>query len=289
MIILILGDTGSGKTSLGVSFGIKAMDNGEESVEMCRDRLSAYSGYSKVEIPSEHLVYSDIFMHGSEVNNTERTAHFTTGYRFGLPNEDFETDYFPYGSTIIFDEARKYWSARKSMLPYDKGGTHEKTFEAFELHRQNGLTIIMVTQLLTHIDNNIRSLAHIVIEPLEIIQERVGKVLKHDITKWKCRVYGSCDEYEQFKKGDKSIKVEETEYTFNGDIFECYDSEFFMFKFIHGLKKYSCIKLKPCDGTKQSVKKLYELYSDLRTNYKKKREELKNASKEPGRIAATYL
>ena len=120
-----------------------------------------------------------------DVDITPHTPHFTTGYRFGLPNDDFETDYYPYGSTLIFDESRKYWSARKSMLTYEKGGTHEKTFEGFELSRQNNLTIIMITQLINHLDINIRSLCHQVIEPYEIRQEQVGKRLVFIRTIWK--------------------------------------------------------------------------------------------------------
>lgn len=287
MIIYIVGSTGSGKSSLAVNFGLKSMDNGKEALKVARDRLSCFEGYSKVSLPENHLTYSDIYMCGSEIYSKKQTSHFTTGYRFGLPNDDFETDYFPYGSTIIYDEARKYWSARKSLLPYDKGGTHEKTFEAFELHRQNNLTIILVTQLYNHIDVNIRTLAHLVIEPYEINQEKVGKKLKRIITKWKCREFASVEDYEMYKKNDKNIKFEEKEYIFNGDIFQCYDSEFFIFKFIHGLRKFSHVRLKPCDGTKKSVKKLFELYSDLRTNYKEKR--AKDGISRSRSVTRTYL
>lgn len=266
------------------------MDNGEEQLEVAQESLSAFSGFSKVKLPEEHLVYSDIYMCGSEVDINPHIPHFTTGYRFGLPNDDFETDYYPYGSTLIFDEARKYWSARRSMLTYEKGGTHEKTFEGFELSRQNNLTIIMITQLINHIDINIRSLCHQVIEPYEIRQEQVGKRLVFIRTIWKCRVYEGVDEYEMAKKGDKTIKVDEFEYIFNGDIFECYDTEFFRFKYLHGLKKYTKTRLKPCDGTRQSVKKLYELYSDLRTNYKKDKViKVNNAVQDIRRPTTTYL
>ncbi|MBQ3158563.1 MAG: hypothetical protein IJB98_02595 [Clostridia bacterium] len=275
MIILLIGETGGGKTSLGVNFGIKAMDNGREDIEIAKQRLCGYRGFSKVKMPKDHLVYSDIYFFGSEDSNNSRVVNFTTGYRFGLPNEDFETDYFPYGSTLIFDEARKYWNARKSMASYENGGIHPKTLEAFELHRHNNLTIILITQLENHIDLNVRSLAHVVIEPYELIQEKIGEKLKRIVTKWKCHKYRNVDDYVLSKKGDKSVIVEDIEYVFNGDIFDCYDSEFFMFQFLHGLKKYSGIKMKPCSGTRDSVKKMYELFCDLRTNYKAKREKVK--------------
>lgn len=278
MIILIVGDTGGGKTSLGVNFGIKAMDRGKEDIESSMCKLEGFSGFKKIKIPDDHLVYSDMFFHGSENSNKENVVNFTTGYRFGLPNSDFETDYFVYGSTLIFDESRKYWSARKSMLSYDKGGTHPKTLEAFELHRHNGLTIILISQLINHLDINIRSLAHLVINPYEILQEKVGSKLKRIITKWKCRQFKSAEDYEFYIKGDKTVKFEDVEYIFNGDIFDCYDSEFFMFQFLHGLKKYGCVKMKPCDGTRASVKKMYEMYSDLRTNYKAKLDKVKHDS-----------
>lgn len=266
---------------------VKAMDNGAEDLEVAQGMLQSYSGFAKVKLPSEHLVYSDIYINGTEADILSHTPHFTTGYRFGLPNEDFETDYYPYGSTIIFDEARKYWSARKSMLSYDKGGTHDKTFEAFELSRQNGLNIIMVTQLINHIDLNIRSLCHKVIEPYEIEQRQVGKKLVYTQTIWKCRVYEGVNEYELAKNGNKNVVVENIEYIYNGDIFECYDTEFFRFKYLHGLRKYTSLQLKPCDGSRKSVKKLYELYGNLSTNYKAKSKQ--SEIQRPRRVVTSYL
>ena len=264
MIILIVGETGSGKTSLGVAFGIKDMDNGDEQIELAQQSQLTFPDYANVELPKDHLVYGDIFISGSENSNQPNTIHFTTGYRFGLPNDDFETDYFPYGSTIIFDEARKYFPARKSMKDFEHGGIHEKTFQAFELNRQHGLKIILITQLINHIDINIRSLANIVIEPYEITQEKSDGTLIHIITKWKCRQYGSVGDFERYKSGDKNVVVEDVEFAFNDDIFEYYDTEYFNFMFMKGLKKYSNITLPPCDGTKKSVNKLYELYGNIK-------------------------
>jgi len=293
LVIFILGKTGFGKTSLGVYFGIKAMDNGKESLEIAQSRLSCYSGYNKIKLPNNHLVYSDIYICGSEENNKPSTPHFTTGYRFGLPNPDFETDYYPYGSTIIFDEARKYWSARKSMLTYENGGTHEKTLEAFELSRHNGLDIYIITHLTNHIDINIRSHAHKVIAPIEVIQDEVGERLKFTITKWKCKEFSDIDDYESYLKGDKTIKFEDTEYVYNGDIFECYDSEYFIFKFLQGLRTYKSVKFKPFDGTKKSANLLVELYSNLRIDNNKEKTKRKkvedNAVQDTRRTNIEYL
>lgn len=288
MIILILGKTGVGKTSLGVAMAIKEMDKGQEALEVARDKLSSFSGYSKVKLPSDHLVYTDIYINGTEVNNKPNIAHFSNGFRFGLPNSDFETDYFPYGSTIVYDEARKYWPARKSMLDFKSGGTHEKVLEAFELSRQGGLTIILITQLIRHLDLNIRSLAHKVIEPYEITQEVVGKKLKHTITKWKYKEFAGVEEYERYYSGDKTIKVLDEEFVFDGDIFEFYDSEYFIFKYLYGLKKYSSNKLTPCDGSKRSVEKLVELYGDMRIKEKTKRK-MNDAVRKSGRAITNYL
>ncbi len=264
MIILIVGPTGVGKTSLAVAMGIKAMDNGQDDIEVYNDRIQSYSGYSKVKIPTDHFVYSDIFMCGSESSNNLNIPHFTTGFRMGLKNEDFEVDYFPYGSTIILDETRKYWPARKSMLGYEKGGVHESTLEFFELHRHNNLTIILISHFVTDVDVKIRELAHLVIAPYDIDIELVGNKLKYEQTHWKYRVFKSVSDYDLFMHGNKEVEFEAQDYIFNDNIMDYYDTEFFLFKFLYGLnKKYSNVRLKPCNGTRASVRRLVELYGKI--------------------------
>lgn len=268
MITIIIGKTGCGKSSLGCAIGIKAMDNGCDAVELSKSSLECFPGYKNLNIPKDHLVYSDIFIHGSETSIKENFSYFSTGYRFGLPNDDFEIDYFPYGSTIIFDETRKYWSARKSMSGFELGGTHEKVLEAFELSRQGGLDIYLIMHMTNQVDIQIRSQAHRVIAPESIDFQLVGKKLKHIETIWKGKEFKSIEDYERYIHGEK-VEYSDFEYVYHGDIRECYDTEFFRFKWFKGLKKYCAVRLKPCDGTKKSVNNLDKMFSKS-VGYKKK-------------------
>jgi len=261
MLILIEGNKGVGKTSLAVSFIIKAMDDGEEQLERARASLEFFPGYKNIPLPKNHLVYTDIDARGSEISLNDNKPHVSTGFRFGLPNNDFVTDYIPYGSLVVYDEARKYWPARKSMLTYEKGGTHEKTLEAFELSRHNGLDVILICHKPNHIDKNIMNLADMVIVPYEFSVELIGDKLKFETSIWKCRIFESNIDYELWLNGNKNIKFEEKTYTFKGNIFDHYDSEYFRFKFLAGLERYSENDLEDCDGTKESVERLNKLYT----------------------------
>lgn len=290
MITIIIGKTGCGKTSLACAIGIRAMDNGSDYIDKFNEKIEAFSDFKDISIPSDHLVYSDIFIHGSETSIKENVSYFSTGYRFGLPNDDFETDYYPFGSTIIFDETRKYWSARKSMLGFDTGGTHEKVLEAFELSRQNGLDIYLIMHLVNQVDVQIRSQAHRVLAPESIDFVLVGKKLKHIETVWKGKVFSSIDDYERFTHGE-NVSCDDFEYVFYGDIRECYDTEFFRFKWFDGLKKYANVKIMPCDGTRDSVAKLVAMFSRSVGYMKKEKsiKEKKNEISNSERSSITYL
>lgn len=288
MITLIIGRTGSGKTSLGTAIAIKAMDNGDEAVEKCKESMKLFSDYMNIEIPKEHLVYCDFYVSGSEIFNTPRSSHFTTGFRIGLPNEDFETDYFPFGSTIVLDETRKYWSARKSTQGYEAGGTHEKVLEFFELSRQNGLDIYLICHMVNQIDVQIRNQAHQVLAPEKIEFLDVGKKLKSILTRWTGKKYNSIQDYESSLMGVK-VDCENFVYDFNGDVRECFDTNFFRFKFFEGLKKYSQSRLVPCDGTKKSVKELVKKFSSCSVYLNIKKETKKNAIPKFRRTTISYL
>lgn len=287
MITIIIGRTGSGKTSLGSAIAIRAMDNGEEAVEMCKESTKKYSDYMNIEIPKEHLVYCDFFISGSEVFNVPRSPYFTTGFRIGLPNDDFETDYFPFGSTIVLDETRKYWSARKSTQGYEAGGTHEKVLEFFELSRQNGLDIYLIMHMVNQVDIQIRSQAHQVLAPEKIEFFEVVQKLKSVVTRWTGKKYNSIQDYESSLMGVK-VESEDFIYEFNGDIRECYDTNFFRFKFFEGLKKYSQNRLVPCDGTKKSVRDLVKKFSSCSV-YVNIKKEKKNAVSKSRRTSISYL
>lgn len=291
METIIIGKPGCGKSSLGCAVGIHAMDNGAEAIEICKQSLEAFPEYKNVDIPKDHLVYSDIFIHGSETSIRENVSYFSTGYRFGLPNDDFETDYFPYGSTIIFDETRKYWPARKSMSGFEYGGTHDKVLEAFELSRQAGLDIYLIMQLPNQVDIQIRSQAHRVVAPESMDFQLVGKKLKHIETIWKGKEFKSIEDYERCLHGEK-VDYSDFKYVFKGDIRECYDTNFFRFKWFVGLKKYNSSRLKPCDGTRKSVKLLDKMFSRS-VGYMKKEKVLKDKKKneisKSKRTTITYL
>lgn len=286
MITILIGRTGCGKTSLGACFAIRAMDNGAEALKLYYESMQAFPGFLKVKPPKNHLTYSDIYVYGSETSNVRNETHFTTGYKIGLPNSDFEIDYFPYGSTIVLDETRKYWPARKSMSGFEAGGTHDKVLEFFELSRQGGLDIYLIMHMVNQVDVQIRGQAHRVLAPETIEFIEVGKKLKSIITVWKGYQFNSIQDYEASLTG--GVKGMPFEIVFNGDIRDCYDTNYYRFRFFEGLRKYSCVKVMPCDGTRASVNKLSKMFESC-VMLKSKKGEISNGSTKFRRANITYL
>lgn len=251
-ITIIVGKPGAGKTALAVKFMVEKMLNSWEDIHLFKKELKKFrvGGFSYLGAPPQnHLCYSDTPIK----INSKLKAYDTDGYKIGLPNPYFKTQLFPPYSTILLDEAQRYYDSRnsKSIRP--------EVYNFYQLHRQNHLNFIMTCQRLDNIDVNIRSLAEkiIVIDNLKIeFQLGVTKNLK-----WLVHEFESPDIASEYcSKKDKVISSElggeKLTYKSNFPLFKFYDSYInqraffdgmelknFDFSFDNSLKDYSVTAL----------------------------------------------
>ena len=190
MITIICGLTGKGKTALATELAVeKMLDSSEDyrNAYMEVRKLNA-GGFMNLTMPAiRHLVYSD---YPIKVNTLYKT-YTVDGFEIGLPNIFFKTAFLPPYSTIILDEAQKYFDSRNTKY------LREEVYRWFQLHRHNHYNVILTCQRIGNIDINIRALADrvIVCEGIEVKEDSYGTANK--IT-WNTREFLSADVAEQY-------------------------------------------------------------------------------------------
>lgn len=219
MITIICGEPGKGKTALMTYFAVQRMvyEGFERWWNCCKkiDILRA-GGFSQLEyLPQRHTVYADYVI-------TNRfpliQSYYVDGFKLSLPNPFFETAFIAPFSTIFLDEAQKYYDSRMSKY------LRECVYRFYQLHRHNHLDVFMTCQRLGNIDLNIRQIAEriILVEDLKIQKDDWGYIKKME---WIVKEFNSLASAEAYvENGTVSKTVQENTYTYDGDIFNYYDS-----------------------------------------------------------------
>ena len=220
MLTIICGLTGRGKTALATNFIIeKLLDCYEDYRNCCMEiRKLQAGGFNKIEMPPQrHIVYSD---YSVKVNSRIKTYR-VDGFELAIPNIYFKTAFIPPYSTIVLDEAQKYYDSR--MTKY----LREEVYRFYQLHRHNHYNIIMTCQRLGNIDLNIRALADtiIVVEELDLKEDEYGQCSK---LKWKVREFTSVEVAENyclaFEKNEIKNYGKENVLKSKHPVFNFYDS-----------------------------------------------------------------
>lgn len=219
MLTIIGGAPGAGKSSLEACFLVTAyFDVGEELLTVARERVTAANEKREapLTLPEKPPIYADFaikFLTGYE---EYYEPYFINGFYLGLPNEQLkEMIYVPPGSKIFLSEVQRYFDSRKKGLP-------DFISRFFEMHRHYDLDIYLDIQRPGLIDLNIRELCRrfIEVQQLDNVTDDNGRLIK---SIWHCREFSNWAEYDQYlKNGEKNYK--ETTYTYDGDIFECFNS-----------------------------------------------------------------
>ena len=170
-ITIIVGKPGAGKTLFATNVVVDKLINSFDDYIRAKREIKRLKngGYRYLDNPPQrHLCYADY-----EVKiNSKLKAYSLDGFKFGLPNPYFETQFIPPYATLVFDEAQRYYDSRnaKSLRP--------EVYNAFQIHRQNHYNIILVCQRLANIDVNIRALADkvIVIDELKTKTDEYGRI-----------------------------------------------------------------------------------------------------------------
>lgn len=142
--------------------------------------------------------------------------YFLNGYYFGVANAEMETQFVAPGSVIAFDEATRYFNSRKSSSFADHVNY------GFQTHRHHQLEIFFLAPRGMMLDVNIRELGVRVIEVLGRDDEHdaAGNLIR---STWHCREFDNWRLAERYLKNNEETYTE-TEYTYEGNIHEEYDS-----------------------------------------------------------------
>lgn len=227
MITIISGAPGTGKTSLLTVFleelyrtqGEKLKDESIRRIELANEKRE-----HPLTLPKQPPIYADYsvkFLAGYE---EYYKPYFINGFYLGLPNEKMQTQFVPPGSKVFLSEVQRYYDSRKKGLP-----DHVSRF--FEMHRHYGLDIYLDIQRVMLVDLNIKDLCRrfIEVQGHENITDN-GLIIG---TVFHCREFTSwVDMQEYLNTGAQTFK--ETTYTYNGNIFDCFDSFSFYEEFLPG-------------------------------------------------------
>ena len=234
MQYLFFGKSGTGKSALATALLVPFLRNDsephmdknelleflhispKERLEMCHARIKRLNAVREEKFPfPEHAVQSNealwVEHYGETIVNYDMP-----GDKNGMYDENYETYCPPPSSIIRWDEAQKETDGRESS-----GMPPRVAFEC-QTHRKWGLDLLFFTQRSTILDLNIRDNA-IIIE----IESMTHDYDKYDFivsTTWKLKVFYSLKALETYLATDKKT-YKKTSYTFEGNIFEHYDSE----------------------------------------------------------------
>ena len=234
MQYLFFGKSGVGKSALATALLIPFLRNDTEAhmdknglleflhtspkerMALCRRRIRQLNATREEKFPyPEHLVQSNealwVEKHGKLIMNYDMP-----GDKNGLYDENYETYCPPPYSIIRWDEAQKEIAGKDdTTLP------PRVSFQC-QTHRKWGLDMLYFTQRSTILSLNVRDNAIIV--EIENIKHNLDKYDFIISTTWNLKVFYSLKALEtHLATGKKTYS--KTSYTFEGNIFEHYNSE----------------------------------------------------------------
>ena len=219
-LTFIIGENGAGKNSLlTYLFKQKYLNKGDEIwrkscalIKKANDETGRnYSFPDKVPF---YTVNCRMKLHVGYRKYYE--PYFENGYYLGVANDEMDTQFVAPGSVIAFDEATEFFNSRKSSSFADHVNY------AFQTHRHNQLDIYFLMPRGMMVDVNIRELGVRVIEVLrrDDKYDAAGNLIR---STWYCREFDNWRLAERYLNNNEETYTE-TEYTYEGNIHEEYDS-----------------------------------------------------------------
>lgn len=258
MIILILGETGAGKTSFGYSLAIKEMYN---KVRLKSARNIVYQliegGYKNLRLPDDHIVYTDTAVTGRLFGHRPRFSYLCSGRRFGLPTKTNNVDFYPPYAFIIFDEGQKDVDSRnfRNLQDYVKRG--------WETNRHMEYTIVYISQT-GNVDKILRDIANKIYVVVGKGQKFSEGKYKHIQSFWKYIEFDCFSNYEKWVSEGKP-NLEEKTSLFDGNIQRCVDGHAFMPLWFRGRENsdFTKIKTKKVEMTVKSFNEFIKNIGDF--------------------------
>lgn len=219
MITFIVGETGSGKTALATYFLIqKYLDEGRDiHKRSCSLIEEVNKKFGRNFTPPDKVpFYTNYSMRLHVGYKKYYEPYFQNPYYFGVANKDMDTQFMAVGGVGVFDEAQRIYNSRKSATFADF------VSYAFEIHRQARFELYLIAQRGKLLDCNIRELGVHVIEVVRMDNEfdAAGNIVR---STWYCREFENWGEAQRYFESGEG-EYTETEYEYEGNIFESFDS-----------------------------------------------------------------
>ena len=193
-LIAIVGDTGGGKTSFAsaiVQEIFKDKYRKELSEEYVKNKINPIFPNAKV---PKSMVYAD-FRLRSKDNTLE--SNYLEGWYFGTPVSYHNVKMPAPFSVYVCDEPYRYWDCR------DFSNFPEFSQQAFNLHRQFKITVILIYQDLEEIDVKIRRKFHRIIKIQKLRHFSLfGKMIRSKWTYYEYRRFAGKSAYYWASKDD---------------------------------------------------------------------------------------
>lgn len=238
-LIIFWGKRGSGKSSLMGKFMSEFMKPAiaEERRALSQIKCDKLRQADiMVSPPDDHIVFCDTFFEDNGFQGNQRRPYEISGLNCGLPNEIHKEIIppIPYAS-IFLDEIQDLYDSHSGSL---------STFVSkyFELSRQAGLFIGLACQRPIRVVKDIRDLATFVeVVNMEHMYIR-GQITR---TIWTVNIiYYNADLERYIDTRDKSLIARTIKIVFIGNIFTCYDTDFFLPMFYKGFENQVFIPFK---------------------------------------------
>ena len=219
MLTIISGVPGAGKSSLNAYFLYSTYrEEGRTLLKRCRAKIEELNKtrLHPLTPPAQPPIYSDFKVKFPAGYKKWYEPYFVNGYYMGLSNERLKTQFLPPYAKVFLGESQRYYNSRKS------GSFPDFVSRFYEMHRHFGLDIYLDVQRVRLIDPNIRELCRrfIEVQGMEHTRDKLGRITR---TVWHCREFGNWIDFEDYlNTGADTYK--ETTYSYDGNIFDCYDS-----------------------------------------------------------------
>lgn len=219
MIVLIFGIPGSGKTALNTYFAVKNMLDRQRYFATIRE-ISCLNeeGYNFSYPPLQHSVFTNFTVFDKCRYSTGKYSYIFNPFEFSLPTDEMYYSIMPPVSSFHIQEAQTVLNSRKSKY------FRACVSGAYENHRHIDLDIYMDMQRPKLADSNVRELVNKFIKVLGMTHktDSMGRILS---TTWNVLEFFEWADVEKYiTYNDSSLGVANT-YTFEGNIFLCYNSK----------------------------------------------------------------
>lgn len=229
--IIFWGKRGKGKSSLMGKFMSDFMKpkNAQRRIEASRVKCEKLrSADILIEPQDDHIVFCDTFFEDNGFRGEGRRPYEISGLNLGLPNDKYKNIVPPIPYSCIFlDEVQDLYDSHQGSLA---------TFVSkwYELLRQAGVFLGMACQRPIRVAKDIRDLAVFFevagMEHTYIRDKLVSTVWTVNIIYENANLERYIDSRDEVYI-DRKIKL-----MFKGDIFECYDPDFFLPMFYKGFE-----------------------------------------------------